>query len=95
MTQRTRSRRFTEKDVEFVHKSYSTMTAAEIAETKKLSLFQVNKIVADLRKNGIELPRKTPKRINPVKAYIASLKSGAGEKTAGKRGRRKAAETAG
>ncbi|MBI5141512.1 MAG: MarR family transcriptional regulator [Nitrospirae bacterium] len=95
MTQKTRSRRFTEKDVEFVHTSYSAMTAAEIAAARKLSLFQVNKIVADLRKNGIDLPRKTPKRINPVKAYIESLKSGAGVKPAVRKTRKKAAEAAG
>jgi len=74
MTQK-RSRRFTIKDVQFVHKHYSEMTAAEIASSRKLSLFQVNKIVSDLRKSGIDMPRKTPKRVNPVKAYIESIGS--------------------
>lgn len=70
-----RSRRFTIKDVQFVHKNYAEMTAAEIASARKLSLFQINKIVSDLRKSGIDMPRKTPKRVNPVKAYIESIGS--------------------
>lgn len=68
-----RSRRFNTEDVGFVHKNYATMTAAEIAAERKLSLFQVNKIVAELRKAGIALPKKTPVRTNPVKAYVASI----------------------
>ncbi len=93
MTQK-RSRRFTVKDVQFVHKNYAEMTAAEIASARKLSLFQINKIVSDLRKSGIDLPRKTPKRVNPVKAYIESISST--EKTkvkskAKKRGRKPSA----
>ena len=68
-----RSRRFTTEDVQFVHKNYANMTAADIATERKLSLFQVNKIVAELRKSGLQLPKKTPKRTNPVKAYVESL----------------------
>jgi len=68
-----RSRRFNVEDVEFVHNNYMEMTAAEIAASRKLSLFQINKIVSDLRKAGIELPRKSPRRVNPVKAYVANL----------------------
>ncbi len=89
-----RSRRFTIKDVQFVHKNYSEMTAAEIASAKKLSLFQINKIVSDLRKSGIDMPRKTPKRVNPVKAYIQSIGSTETPKTktkAKKRGRKPSA----
>jgi len=68
-----KSRRFTVKDVEYVHKNYAEKTAAEIATARKLSLFQINKIVSDLRKAGVDLPKKKVKRVNPVKQYVETL----------------------
>jgi len=70
---RKRSRRITVEDVQYVHANYAAMTAAELASARKISLYQVNKIVADLRKAGVDLPEKKVKRTNPVAAYVETL----------------------
>lgn len=92
-----RSRRLNVKDVEYVHKNYAEMTAGELANARKLSLFQINKIVSDLRKAGVDLPKKTRKRVNPVSAYVDSLgtqvtKKATRKKTAKKKATRKKAK---
>lgn len=66
---RKRSRPYTSDDVEFIHKNYAAMTAAEIAEKLGISKFQVSKIVSELRKH-IDLPKKTAKRPNPILEYL-------------------------
>jgi len=73
------------KDVEYVHKNYAEMTAGELAKARKLSLFQINKIVSDLRKAGVNLPKKSRKKANPVAAYVESLGAGAVKKTTRKK----------
>lgn len=60
-------------DVEFVVKNYANMTAAEIAEERGISKFQVSKIVTELRKHNVPLPKKTAKRQNPVLAYMEKI----------------------
>ncbi len=86
MAERKRNRPFTKEDVKFVHENYAEMTAQEIAEARGLSRFQVAKIVSELRKNGIKLPRKSAKRKNPVVQYVEEL--GIKPKR-GRRGRKK------
>ncbi len=71
--ERKRNRPFNKDDVRFVHEHYAEMTAQEIAEARGLSRFQVSKIVTELRKNGVKLPRKTAKRKSPVEQYIEEL----------------------
>ncbi len=66
---RKRSRPYNSDDVEFIHKNYAAMTAAEIAEKLGISKFQVSKIVSELRKH-IDLPKKTAKRPNPILEYL-------------------------
>jgi len=66
---RKRSRPYNSDDVEFIHKNYAAMTAAEIAEKLGISKFQVSKIVSELRKH-IDLPKKTAKRPNPIVEYL-------------------------
>ena len=73
MAERKRSRPYTLEDVRFVHENYANMTAMEIAEKRGISKFQVSKIVSELRKNGVKLPKKTAKRPNPVLLYLEEL----------------------
>jgi uncharacterized membrane protein len=44
------------------------MTAAEIADELGISKAQVSKIVTELRRQGVDLPKK--KRENPVEIFI-------------------------
>lgn len=67
---RKRSRPFTVKDVEYVYKNYADMTASEIAEELGISKFQVAKIVSELRKHGVDLPKKVMARPNPVEEFL-------------------------
>jgi len=67
---RRRSRPYTTADVEFVYKNYANMTATEIAEQLGISKFQVSKIVSELRKYGVDMPKKTAKRANPVEEFL-------------------------
>ncbi len=69
-----RSRPYNEEDVAFVHQNYAEMTAAQIADELGISKFQVAKIVTELRKAGVDLPKKTAKRANPVELYIKKNK---------------------
>jgi transposase len=67
---RKRSRPYTVEDVEFVYKNYANMTASEIAEELGISKFQVSKIVSELRSYGVDMPKKTAKRANPVEQFL-------------------------
>ena len=71
---RKRSRPYNENDVAFVHKHYVEMTAAQIGEELGISKFQVSKIVTELRKIGVDMPKKTAKRDNPVELYVKKNK---------------------
>ncbi|OCC14374.1 hypothetical protein DBT_2247 [Dissulfuribacter thermophilus] len=77
---RKRNRPYNVEDVKFVYENYAEMTAQEIAEERGLSKFQVAKIVSELRKKGIPIPKKTAKRKNPVDAFIEQLKGKKGKK---------------
>ena len=83
MAERKRHRPYTKDDVRFVHENYSTMTAQQIAEERGISKFQVSKIVSELRKAGIKLPRKSVRRQNAVAQYLDEI----GVKPKRKRGR--------
>ena len=65
---RTKSRPYTVDDVRHIYKNYSNMTTVEIADELGISKAQVSKIVTELRKQGIDLPKK--KRENPVEIFI-------------------------
>ncbi|MGC9100831.1 MAG: winged helix-turn-helix transcriptional regulator [Caldisericum sp.] len=71
---RRRSRVITIDDVRFVYENYAKMSASEIAEKLGISKFQVNKIVNELRKRGVEIPKKIGKRINVYDAFVEELK---------------------
>ncbi|MFN3504638.1 MAG: MarR family transcriptional regulator [Caldimicrobium sp.] len=71
---RKRSRPVTLEDVKFVYENYATMSATQIAEKLGISKFQVNKIVNELRKRGVEVPKKMGKKINVYDAFIQELK---------------------
>ena len=89
---RKRSRPYTTEDVEFIHKNYAAMTAADIAEKLGISKFQVSKIVSELRKY-IDLPKKTAKRQNPILVYLKKagfpIKEEGTKTTKSTRGRKK------
>jgi DNA-binding transcriptional regulator GbsR (MarR family) len=65
---RTKSRPYTVDDVRYIYKNYTNMTAVEIADKLGISKAQVSKIVTELRKYGVNLPKK--KRENPVEIFI-------------------------
>ncbi|AEH44649.1 hypothetical protein Thein_0771 [Thermodesulfatator indicus DSM 15286] len=71
---RKRSRPITKEDVKFVFENYLNMSAAEIAEKLGISKFQVMKIVTELRKRGVNIPKKVGKRENPIDAFVKELK---------------------
>ncbi|MFN3406195.1 MAG: MarR family transcriptional regulator [Caldimicrobium sp.] len=71
---RKRSRLVTLEDVRFVYENYATMSATQIAEKLGISKFQVNKIVNELRKRGVEVPKKVGKKINVYDAFVEELK---------------------
>lgn len=71
---RKRSRQITVNDVKFVYENYANMSASEIAEKLGISKFQVNKIVNELRKRGINIPRKIGKKNNVYDQFINMLK---------------------
>ncbi|MGB9761650.1 MAG: winged helix-turn-helix transcriptional regulator [Caldimicrobium sp.] len=71
---RKRSRVITMDDVRFVYENYAKMSASEIAEKLGISKFQVNKIVNELRKRGVEIPKKIGKKINVYDAFVEELK---------------------
>jgi DNA-binding transcriptional regulator GbsR (MarR family) len=65
---RTKSRPYTVDDVRYIYKNYTNMTAVEIADELGISKAQVSKIVTELRRQGVDLPKK--KRENPVEIFI-------------------------
>ena len=65
---RTKSRPYTVDDVRYIYKNYTNMTAVEIADEVGISKAQVSKIVTELRRQGVDLPKK--KRENPVEIFI-------------------------
>jgi DNA-binding transcriptional regulator GbsR (MarR family) len=65
---RTKSRPYTVDDVRYIYKNYTNMTAVEIADKLGISKAQVSKIVTELRRQGVDLPKK--KRENPVEIFI-------------------------
>jgi len=71
---RKRSRPVTLDDVRFVYENYATMSATEIAEKLGISKFQVNKIVNELRKRGVQIPKKAGKKVNVYDAFVEELK---------------------
>ena len=71
---RKRSRLITKDDVRFIYENYIHMTAAEIAEKLGISRFQVNKVVRELRKRGIDIPKKAGKRKNPIDEFVEELR---------------------
>ncbi|MCI4454979.1 MAG: MarR family transcriptional regulator [Thermodesulfobacterium sp.] len=72
---RKRSRPATLDDVKFVYENYSKMSASEIAEKLGISKFQVTKIVNELRKRGVPIPKKVVKRGNIYDQFVEELKS--------------------
>ncbi|QER41387.1 MarR family transcriptional regulator [Thermodesulfobacterium sp. TA1] len=71
---RKRSRFITVDDVKFVYENYAKMSASEIAEVLGISKFQVNKIVNELRKRGINVPKKIGRKVNVYDQFIEMLK---------------------
>ena len=71
---RKRNRVITMDDVRFVYENYAKMSASEIAEKLGISKFQVNKIVNELRKRGVEIPKKIGKKINVYDVFVEELK---------------------
>lgn len=71
---RKRSRMLTLDDVRFIYENYATMTSTEIAERLGISKFQVNKAVNELRKKGVEIPRKGGRKGNVYDVFIEELK---------------------
>ncbi|OAG28761.1 MarR family transcriptional regulator [Thermodesulfatator autotrophicus] len=71
---RKRSRPITKEDVKFIYENYLNMSAAEIAEKLGISKFQVMKVVTELRKRGVNIPKKVGKRENPIDAFVKELK---------------------
>jgi DNA-binding transcriptional regulator GbsR (MarR family) len=65
---RTKSRPYIVDDVRYIYKNYTNMTAVEIADELGISKAQVSKIVTELRRQGVDLPKK--KRENPVEIFI-------------------------
>jgi len=68
-----RNRPYNVDDVRFVYENYAKMTAQQIADNLGLSKFQVAKIVSELRKRGVSMPKKTAKRVKPVDQFVAEL----------------------
>lgn len=69
-----RGRTVSLEDVRFVYENYANMSASEIAEVLGISKFQVNKIVNELRKRGINVPRKIGKKINVYDKFVEELR---------------------
>ncbi len=71
---RKRSRMITKEDVRFIYENYHKMTSQEIAEKLGISRFQVTKVVSELRKRGVNIPKKAGKRKNPIDEFVEELK---------------------
>ncbi len=72
---RKRGRNVTLDDVRFVYENYAKMTTTEIAEKLGISKFQVTKIVNELRKRGVEIPKKVVKKGSIYDQFVAELRS--------------------
>lgn len=72
---RKRSRAVTLEDVRFIHENYMLMTASQIAEKLGISKFQVNKVISELRKRGIDIPKKAGRRGNVYDMFVEELKA--------------------
>ena len=70
---RKRSRMITKDDVRFIYENYHKMTSQEIAEKLGISRFQVTKVVSELRKRGVNVPKKAGKRKNPIDEFVEEL----------------------
>ena len=68
-----KGRKITIEDVRFVYENYTNMTAPEIAEKLGITRFQVNKIVTELRKRGIDIPKKLGKKISVYDRFVQEL----------------------
>ncbi len=73
---RKRSRIITKQDVRLIYENYHKMTSQEIAEKLGISRFQVTKVVSELRKRGVNIPKKAGKRKNPIDEFVEELKKG-------------------
>ncbi len=71
---RKRSRPVTLEDVRFVYENYALMSAPQIGEKLGISKFQVNKIVNELRKRGIDIPKKIGKKGCVYDFFVDELK---------------------
>ena len=71
---RKRGRFLTKDDVKFIYENYLKMTSSEIAEQLGISRFQVTKVVSELRKRGVDIPKKAGKRKNPIDEFVEELK---------------------
>ncbi|MEM4959482.1 MAG: hypothetical protein QXX12_06395 [Nanopusillaceae archaeon] len=72
---RKRSRAVTLEDVRFIHENYMLMTSSQIAEKLGISKFQVNKVVSELRKRGIEIPKKVGRRGDVYDMFVEELRA--------------------
>ncbi|MBA2847908.1 MarR family transcriptional regulator [Thermosulfuriphilus ammonigenes] len=70
-----RSRPITKDDVKFVYENYAKMASSEIAEKLGISRFQVMKIVSELRKRGVDIPKKIGRKENPIDAFVKELEA--------------------
>lgn len=69
---RKRNKAFSKADVEYVYQNYNDHTAKELSKKRRgLSEYQVNRIVAKLRKNGVHIPDK--KKTSEVDKSIAAF----------------------
>lgn len=71
---RKRNRPVTLDDVRFVYENYAKFSASQIAEKLGISKFQVNKIVNELRKRGLEIPKKIGQKVNVYDVFVEELK---------------------
>lgn len=62
------------EDVKFVYENYSSMSALQIAEKLGLSTSQVNKIVHELRKRGVKIPKKRDRKVKIFDVFVEKLK---------------------
>ncbi len=71
---RKRGRRVTLEDVRFVYENYAHMSVSQICDKIGISKFQVNKIVYELRKRGIQIPKKVGRKVNVYDAFVEELR---------------------
>lgn len=71
---RKRGRRVTLEDVRFVYENYAHMSVSQICDKIGISKFQVNKIVHELRKRGVQIPKKVGRKVNVYDAFVEELR---------------------